>query len=1084
MATLSEQVGDFGISPKDLARINSDKDHEGWQHAGGTQGIAQKLHANLRDGLSSEEVPKHRAAFGPNKFKEAPPKSFFSILKETLKDPTLILLMFAATVSTVLGIAIKEEREENAWVEGVAIWVAVLLVSFVGSLNDYQKELQFRKLNAQKDAISVKVIRDGKEALVPNDEIVVGDLMVLDTGDKVVADGLYIEGHNLVIDEASLTGESDPIKKNDEKDFWCRSGTQVTDGDGKMLVIAVGPVSEWGMIMEKVTGGDNEETPLQEKLGFVAAAIGKIGFAVASCAFVILLIRWLVANKGFPISKINDNGPIQFFLYAITIIVVAVPEGLPLAVTISLAYSMKKMMKDNNFVRHLAACETMGGATAICSDKTGTLTENRMTVVEGWFAGKKYKAPPTRADLGALGDEIINNICLNSKAFYIEEPGKKIEFVGNRTECALLLLAERNLGVPYTEVRKQYEQQVVQMYGFSSAKKMASVLIDRGDGTLRLYNKGASEWVLDACVAVHEADGAAHALTPARKAELLDTVTEMAARGLRTLALTYTDLPKDDPGRSADFFAEPPDRNLVLMCIVGIKDPVRREVPGAVATCKRAGITVRMVTGDNIHTAQHIARECGILYDDGLAMEGPVFRNTPREEMMKLLPRLQVLARSSPTDKHTLVNMLKEAGEVVAVTGDGTNDAPALKESDVGLAMGIAGTEVAKEAADIVILDDNFKSIVLAVMWGRSVFNNIRKFLQFQLNINIVALVVAFIGAFVSKEPLNVLQLLWVNLIMDTLAALALATEDPHVSLLSHKPHGREAPLISGTMWKHLAVQSGYQITWMLLILFAAPEIFDRYRIRSKCEDLNYNLTVDRTEPYFCTTAPVLDMVRKQDDFNGREVCELVFQVDPSANVAGQSCPGVFDEPNDRKAAFCGDGVDSCNLLDDANEVWELWSKFYKHAVEDDEETSKSVLFNAFIFMQIFNEINSRKILDEYNVFEGILSSPIFVGVLVITTALQIIIVQTPVSNIFHVAPLNGTEWAISIAIGFGCLPLSILTRFITRAVFKHNVPRADADIVDMDIGYGGRVVHKKEGLEEVVPKGSSSDSDTPTPKK
>jgi Ca2+-transporting ATPase len=565
-----------------------------------------------------------------------------------------------------------------------------------GAGNDYQKDLQFRKLNAVKDVIEIKVVRGGevkvrarvcaralfvtsssdgahgavaacrlsctttaltnlqkhpspqKPQIINNTDVLVGDVMLIDTGDKIVADGIMVDGHHLVVDEASLTGESDPIKKSPDEDPWCRSGTQVSEGSGRVLVAAVGPQSEWGKTMALVGGAGSEDTPLQEKLADMAGAIGKVGFVVAIASFTALVIKWLVtwcrSPEGCSALKyhLNSGGLVEFFLYGVTIVVVAVPEGLPLAVTIALAYGMKKMMKDNNFVRVLAACETMGGATAICSDKTGTLTENRMTVTEGWFAGAKHATTPDKADLPAeLADELLLNFALNSKAHLIPN-GDLVTFIGNRTECALLMLA-RKWGADYAKLREEWEPRVVEVYGFTSARKMASVLVKRDERTLRLYNKGAAEWVLQKCAAVHEGAKVVP-MTPAARDKLMETVVAMASRGLRCICLTYADYPVNDPKRAADFFADAArvDDNLTAMAIVGIKDPVRAEVPGAVDVCQKAGITVRMVTGDNIHTARHIARECGILTEGGLALEGPEFRRMPEEELLPKLKDLQV----------------------------------------------------------------------------------------------------------------------------------------------------------------------------------------------------------------------------------------------------------------------------------------------------------------------------------------------------------------------------------------------------------------------------------------------------------
>ena len=528
-----------------ILSILQHKDDAGWDQLGGIEGVASALRTSLADGIdpntAAVDIAVRRAAFGSNALREIPSKNFFVLWFGTLKDPILIMLMAAALASTILGVAVTSEREQNAWTEGVAIWVAVLVVSLVGAGNDWHKDRQFQRINAQKDVIEVKVIRAGKHVIVKNTELVVGDVMLLDTGDKVVADAYVIDSHGLSLDEASLTGEADPIKKGDPSaglDPWVRSGTQVIEGSGKSLIIAVGEHSEWGRTMSLVVG-EPGDTPLQEKLGVLATAIGKVGFVVAVICFVVLMIRWMVENHGFPISQFA-SGPLAFFIFAVTIIVVAVPEGLPLAVTISLAYSMGQMMKDNNFVRVLAACETMGGATAICSDKTGTLTENRMTVVEGWFAGTKFDSLPDPQSLTPeVREEISNNSALNSKAFLTGgEGGVPLGFVGNRTECALLLML-REWCVDYKTIRTLRDQDIVKVYGFTSERKMASVLVRQPNGTLRLYTKGAADWVLRRCTAAMGPEGCSTRMDPSKAEELMEIITAMASRGLRTLCLTY-----------------------------------------------------------------------------------------------------------------------------------------------------------------------------------------------------------------------------------------------------------------------------------------------------------------------------------------------------------------------------------------------------------------------------------------------------------------------------------------------------------------------------------------------------------------
>ena len=1003
--------------------------------------MAAALHTSLSDGIDPKStgptsLAAREAYYGANEIRAVPPKNFFYLWFQNLKDPIIILLMAAALVSTIIGVAVPEEREDSAWTEGVAIWVAVIIVSLVGAGNDWNKDRQFQKLNRVKNIIEVKVVRGGKQQLLKNSDILVGDVMLLETGDKIIADGYTISVHGLVLDEASLTGESDPVKKGPTEDPWVRSGTQVTEGSGRMIVVAVGEQSEYGKTMGLVMG-ESQETPLQEKLGVLAMAIAKVGLFVAIVCFIVLLIRWIVENSGFPLDKFSE-GPLDFFIFAVTIVVVAVPEGLPLAVTISLAYSMGKMMKDNNFVRVLAACETMGGATAICSDKTGTLTENRMTVVEGNFCGVNYSVVPTPEQLpDTVRQEIVLNCALNSKAFLTEdEKTGLVGFVGNRTECALLLMIQKNWGEDYRSLRNEYEDKLVEVYGFTSERKMASVLVRRTPNTLRLYNKGAAEMVLTRCIAAIGADGEPKALSEQGKEELLRTVTQMASRGLRTLCLAYTDFPESDSRRSADFFSQaPPEHNLTALCIVGIKDPVRKEVPDAVATCQRAGITVRMVTGDNIHTAKHIARECGIL-TRGTAIEGPDFRRMSEAEMIAMLPNLQVMARSAPKDKYILVQTLKKMGEVVAVTGDGTNDAPALKESDVGLAMGIAGTEVAKEAADIVIMDDNFSSIVKSVLWGRSVFSNIRKFLQFQLTINLVALIVAFIAAVsTGQQPLNVLQLLWVNLIMDSLAALALATESPTPDLLEHKPNSRSEPLINGTMAKHIIIQSMYQCFWLFLIFYGLPPSgIDRYHVRSKCE----YYPVDQASLCCSNFAAGQQDVTTSCLFSNSTVNNYYLDIGALPTTTPMCS---FFGPNNctltgpSKLSFCGNSSTSCEAYSTAESDWDDADRHYREAKADDQEVTNSVVFNSFIFMQVFNEINSRKIRDEYNLLEGFFHSYVFMAIISITVGLQIIIMFF-LGGIFSVNRQTWEEWVVAIAIGAGSTVLSLLTRFISRTLF------------------------------------------------
>lgn len=971
----------FDISSQKLDYINTSKDRKVLESEGGVPKIAKKLHTHLEGGIDTDTDPQtileRQLAYGQNEVEQAKTKGFLYIVGEQLADPTVRLLMAAAILSLVLGLAIAEERKDKNYIDGIAIWVAVFAVSFIGTFNDYQKEKQFRKLNARKEPTSVKVVRSGRKDLIPSTSVVCGDVLVLEMGDKIVADGLLIASDHLCVDEAALTGESEPVMKG-ESDPFCRAGTQVTEGGATILVTGVGNKSEWGKTMGLIQS-DGEDTPLQEKLRYLASNIGKVGIAVALVCFVTLTTHWLIENRGFRPEKFNDV--VRFFLFSVTIVVVAVPEGLPLAVTISLAYSMKKMMKDNNFVRALAACETMGGATVICSDKTGTITENRMSVVSAWMAGYTYNltAGPVRFPNRTM-EHLAKGVSACTTAFILFD-GMDIQLVGSRNECALLLLLEK-LGINYEEVRSSTH--TTEHLNFTSERKLGSARVS-GPKTDVIYCVGAAEIVLCKCSAYFSSSEEAVPLEATKRTEIEELITEMSKQGLRTLCLAFKEVPND--GRPQL------DQQLCHMCIfgvVGIKDPIRPEVSRAVQDCRMAGIQVKMVTGDNVYTACHIAKDCGILQSNSKILEGPIFRAMDDGEVLQILPSLSVLARSSPADKHRLVKLLKNKGEVVAVTGDGTNDAPALKESDVGLAMGKCGTDVAKEASDIIILDDNFASIVKAVLWGRSVFNNIRKFLQFQLTINAVALILAFVGAVTKKGmPLTVLQLLWVNLIMDSLAALALATEPPDKSLLQKKPNDRKKPLISKRMWKHILVQGTFQFTVLLMILYALP-LLNSYKFPDSCR-VDYNTWL-------------ADI--------GTSACRLHRPDPQQICIAAQSCQAFENQMKQYRAQEAR----------------------YDESFEFREKEVNSLIFNTFIFCQIFNAFNSRKVSDELNVFQGIFSEKTFLYIIIVILGTQILIMQF-LGGFFHVVDLTALEWLLCAAVGFISLPLAAFTKITTSFV-------------------------------------------------
>ncbi|KAJ3452498.1 cation transporting atpase [Anaeramoeba flamelloides] len=798
------------------------------EELGGIQGILKKLDVNPKIGLTLQEQKDnfhHRIEkYGENRFEVPPHKSWFELLWDSYKDTTLIILIVAAVISLILGFTVEDPS--TGWIEGTAILIAVIIVSVVTASNDYEKEKQFRVLNEVKENIKVKVVREvtegvGDVSTISIYDLVVGDILKLNAGDKIPADCILFKNEDLNVDQSLMTGETKTIRKNLDGDVFLLSGTVITAGAGSAVVTGVGLHSQWGA-MRKNFEEKPEDTPLQVKLDRMAVIIGYIGLFAAILTVLVLVIMWGIdiGRNGWKKEMLGELT--DYIIIGITIVVVAVPEGLPLAVTISLAYSMKKMMKDNNLVRRLASCETMGNANNICSDKTGTLTENKMTVVQAYLFGDLFNEMPKKDEIFEYGLKLLcKGISINSKAFLKVNEKGIIEEVGNRTECGLLRMIE-NLEHDYKQIRVDSEEKVKKTFNFDNAKKRMSTIVKKKEG-YRVYNKGAPEIVLQLCNRIMDNNGNTTELDEEGKNEILKQINKMANEGLRTLAFSYRNFDFTEE----DWKQENVEQELIFIGFVGIMDPLREGVEDAVRECQNAGITVRMVTGDNVGTAKNIARKCGILTEDGLVVEGHEFRNMNEEERIEILPKLQVLARSSPQDKYDLVSLLKKQGAIVGVTGDGTNDAPALQKADVGLSMGIAGTNMAREASDIVLLDDNFKSIVNAVMWGRSVYDNIRKFLQFQLTVNLSALTIAFLGAISGRGmPLRAVQLLWVNLIMDSMAALALGTEPPTRKLLQRKPYRRNESLLSNLIIRNLLCQGAYQVIVLLVILYAGPSLF------------------------------------------------------------------------------------------------------------------------------------------------------------------------------------------------------------------------------------------------------------------
>ncbi|WOK95006.1 calcium-transporting ATPase 8, plasma membrane-type-like [Canna indica] len=776
--------GGFGIGEEQLTKMTRDHNFSSLEVYGGVQNLAKMLKTNLDKGIGEDdaEILRRRNVFGSNTYPQKKSRSFWMFLWEACQDLTLIILMVAAVLSLVLGI--KTEGIKEGWYDGGSIAFAVILVIVVTAVSDYRQSLQFQNLNEEKRNIQIEVIRGGRRFKVSIFELVVGDVVPLKIGDQVPADGVLIRGHSLAIDESSMTGESKIVHK-DQRSPFLMSGCKVADGYGNMLVTAVGINTEWGLLMASISEDTGEETPLQVRLNGIATFIGIVGLSIAAVVLVVLLARYFTGHtknpdgsiqfvKGQTGTKAAINGAIKILTVAVTIVVVAVPEGLPLAVTLTLAYSMRKMMADKALVRRLSACETMGSATTICSDKTGTLTLNEMTVVEAYVSGRKID-PPDNAELlsSTVSSLLIEGIAQNTTGSVFQpETGGAIEVTGSPTEKAILSWGVK-LGMKFDDARSK--SSIIHVFPFNSDKKRGGVAVHQSGDDIHVHWKGAAEIVLAACTSWVDADGSKKTLTPD-------------------------------------------------------KDPCRRGVKEAVELCTNAGVKVRMVTGDNLQTAKAIALECGILTDanaqEPFLIEGKTFRSKTDAERDTIAEKITVMGRSSPSDKLLLVQALKRKGHVVAVTGDGTNDAPALHEADIGLSMGIQGTEVAKESSDIIILDDNFASVVKVVRWGRSVYANIQKFIQFQLTVNVAALIINVIAAVSSGNvPLNAVQLLWVNLIMDTLGALALATEPPTDHLMDRLPVGRREPLITNIMWRNIIFQAVYQVTVLLLLNFGGRSL-------------------------------------------------------------------------------------------------------------------------------------------------------------------------------------------------------------------------------------------------------------------
>uniref|UniRef100_A0A6N2NAC5 Calcium-transporting ATPase n=1 Tax=Salix viminalis TaxID=40686 RepID=A0A6N2NAC5_SALVM len=782
------------------------KDLDHLEKFGGIVGIAHAIGTDMDGGINGgpEDIARRQQAFGSN--------------TEAFKDLTIFILLGCAALS--LGCGIKEHGLKE-------------VVIAVSAISNYRQNRQFDKLSKISDNMKIDVVRSRRRQTVSIFELVVGDVVCLKIGDQVPADGLFIDGHSLQIDESSMTGESDHVEINHTKHPFLVSGTKVADGYGQMLVTSVGMCTTWGEMMSHISRDTNEQTPLQASLNEETSSIGKLGLVVAFLVLVVLLVRYFTGNTQDDSGKTEFNGSktkaddivnavVGIVAAAVTIIVVVIPVGLPLAVTLTLPYSMKRMVKDQAMVRKLPACETMGYATTICTDKTGTLTTNLMKVTKFWLGQESMEQSDPSSVSPYVLELIKQGVALNTTgSVYRESPESRFEFAGSPTEKAILSWAVLELNMDMEQMKQSC--QILQVEAFNSQKKKCGVLsMKKIDHTIHVHWKGEAEMILAKCSSYYDASGLMKEMDDRERNTFEQIIHDKAANSLRCIAFAHQQISEDqyEDGKEDKTLRED---CLTLLGLVGIKDPCRPGVKKAVDDCQRAGVNIKMITGDNVFTARAIAIECGILKPGaeniiGAVVEGEEFRNYSQEQRME---------KVSPLDKLLMVKCLKQKGHVVAVTGDGTNDAPALKEADIGLSMGIQGTEVAKESSDIVILDDNFASVATVLRWGRCVYNNIQKFIQFQLTVNVAALVINFVAAVSAGEvPLTAVQLLWVTLIMNTLGALALATEQPAQELMEKNPVGRTETLITNIMWRNLLSQALYQIAILLTLHFKGESIF------------------------------------------------------------------------------------------------------------------------------------------------------------------------------------------------------------------------------------------------------------------
>jgi Ca2+ transporting ATPase len=1128
---------------------------------GGKSGLLEKLKSNPEKGLIGDDFqglvkPKDELEriqdFSDNVKIEAPLKTCCQHAYEILQDLMLILLICSAIVQIVLGsIPAISEDPSKEWVEGFSIIVAVVVVVSVGSITNYSKEKAFKELNKKtQDELEIPLIRNGEIRQYHPDNILVGDILKFQNGKTIPVDGFFLNGHNVEMDESPLTGESNRMRKTIfeevEKDLektlansgnpeklnssLVFSGTKCVNGNGIMLVLRIGKNSEIGKIEGRIAAEDGQNT-LEEKLNVLAGDIGKFGMIAAIVTLASLLIRFgvsysssvnqfnsYVSNSTLAPGEVDPYKPedpsltvgrkiLRIILLCIAIIVVAIPEGLPLAVTLSLAFAIAKMQKENNLVRSMTSCETMGSANFVCTDKTGTLTKNLMKIEMVYNLEKDIKVTESDKKLVFSNDSNFQklfeqSISINiSIGFEIKDGKREITKDCNPTDKAFMEFLQDSLKLNFFDGIDHYfsDEKNVKIIPFNSETKLMTSIVrhpDFGISGWRVFIKGGPDVILPKCIGYYKAsEGKNVNLSEEKNSEITNKMDYYACESLRTVALAYKDV---DDSIAANFDKLDQYGNISinndgfnLLGVIGIKDPLKEGVLEAVKSCKKSGIRVIMVTGDYIETARAISSECAIIdytqneilkkeYEkeklkklkksteifekSNIALGGPEFssqvglicdnesckkptqnltndntnndnkiidlckcftseyekknalkkkpndevlKNTPvRKEVIANLTRFQqivknlrIIARARPVDKYILVLGLKSLGNVVAVTGDGTNDAQALAKADVGFAMGKAGTDIAKDASDIILLDDNFASIITAVKYGRNIFDCIRKFIQFQLTVNLCACLLVFISACIGNEtPLSAIQMLWVNLIMDSLGSLALATEPPNEKkLLGRKPYGRNEYIVGRLMWKHIIGQSVVQLGLMLFLYLYAPKF------------------IRESEPYRIAEADLLFLCFGKypglaPDNDG------YFIIDGSSNA--------WDISSTIKKGFtvreCGDYALKSNM----EAALLTYNKNYGNSAH------MTLIFNTFVLYTLFNQLNARVLDDSFNIFLDIQKNPLFIIIEICEFGIHAVLIQFS-GSIFKCSyrGLTDYQWAIC----FGFASVSFIVNFILK---------------------------------------------------